>query len=228
MIYTRVLKSIFENYKLTLTIEDYQSFTEHVENLMNNYILEFSKYAAGYERGKFLHQLIEKEILASSHISTTCAKGCGACCHLEVEITDDDAAVLHQAIKEGATIDQDRLQNMALRPRLSKEWSHGAVSKNRCIFLGVDNACSIYTHRPATCRKVAVVSHPQECSKADGKIVPKTMPLAEIIMSAALSLPDNSFGSLATQLFKKLPINNQLQSEYLCLESVPVNSFLYS
>ena len=210
MFFTRVLKSIFDNYKTTLSEDDYQSFEIHVNNLMKNYIQDFSRFTPGSERGRYLHQLIEKEILASSHIETSCNKGCAACCHLEVEITDDDAAVLHNAIQDGITIDKNRLESLAERARLDPEWKKGVVSSNRCLFLGEDNACTIYSYRPSTCRKAAVVGHPKECSEPQGNSIPRIMPMAEIILSAALNLSNNSFGSLPKQLLNKLKLEEKI------------------
>jgi Fe-S-cluster containining protein len=207
MLFTRVLKSIFESYKVTLNEEDYQDFEIHVNNLIANYIQDFSKYVKGVERGRYIHQLIEKEVMASSHIQTSCSKGCGACCHLEVEITEDDAAILSETIKDGVLIDIERLKNQANRPRNASTWNLGPIAENRCLFLGVDNACMVYASRPSTCRKVAVISHPKECSDPQGKIVPLTMPLAEIILSAVLNLPDNFIGSLPKQLIKIIDMN---------------------
>ena len=209
MIYTRVLRSIFESYRNDLSEDDYLDFENHVKSLMQNYLIDFSKYKDSYQRGKYIHQLIEKEVLASSYIATSCKKGCGACCHLEVEITDTDASVLHQAIKEGAVIGLNRLLNQGQRNRQSEEWKRGAVEANRCLFLGIDNSCSVYSARPATCRKVAVVSDAKECSDPSGKIIPLTMPMAEIIISASLNLPENTIGSISKQLLKLINVNDE-------------------
>jgi Fe-S-cluster containining protein len=207
MFYTRVLKSIFASYKTSLTAEDYSDFEIHVSTLITNYINEFSKITPGVERGRYIHQLIETEILKTSHIATTCSKGCGACCHLEVEITNDDAAVLSQVVLDGASIDFTRLQSLSERPLHDQQWSKGPVTENRCLFLGVGDACTVYESRPSTCRKVAVTSHPRECSDPNGNLVPVTIPMAEIILSAALNLPDNNIGSLPKQLLKTLEKN---------------------
>lgn len=223
MFYTRVLKSIFESYKNTLTAEDFSDFEEHVSRLISDYTKDFSHYRPGVERGQYIQQLIENEVLKTGHISTTCSKGCGACCHLEVEITNDDAAVLAQVVFEGASIDFDRLQSLAERPIHDQQWSVGPVKENRCLFLGVDNACTVYESRPSTCRKVAVVSHPKECSEVNGKIEPLTIPMAEIILSAVLNLPENNIGSLPKQLLKILEKSDSFQNLKL-MNQICINS----
>ncbi|MBO9666068.1 MAG: hypothetical protein J7501_04585, partial [Bdellovibrio sp.] len=63
--------------------------------------------------------------------------------------------------------------------------------------------------RPAVCRKHSVISPVIECEKIGGHPVPKVMPLAEIIMSAAASQVDNDFGSLAKMLQEELDRRTQ-------------------
>lgn len=210
MFFTRVLRSILANYKNTISEEDYRDFEIHVDTLMKNFIQDFSQIPPGVERGRYLHALIDKEILASSHVETSCTKGCAACCHLEVEITDDDAAVLNSAIKDGNVIDLNRLKDLAERSRQDPLWRKGVVPNNRCVFLGENNACSVYYYRPSTCRKAAVVGNPKDCSDPKGNSIPRIIPMAEIIMSAALNLSDNSFGSLPKLLLKQLQLEEAM------------------
>lgn len=89
-----------------------------------------------------------------------------------------------------------------MRERLDSEWHWGVVSSNRCVFLGTDNACRNYKNRPTVCRKHSVISPANECEKMGGQPVPKLIPMAEIIMSAAINLPDNQYGSLAKRIQK--------------------------
>jgi Fe-S-cluster containining protein len=87
---------------------------------------------------------------------------------------------------------------------LDPAWSQGWVSANRCVFLGADNACRNYENRPAVCRKHSVVSPVIECEKPGGQPVPKVMPLAEIIMSAAANQIENDFAALPKMLQREL------------------------
>jgi hypothetical protein len=65
------------------------------------------------------------------------------------------------------------------------------------VFLGPTGTCTVYADRPASCRKLLVVSDPVECSTPEGAVQPITIPLAEVLLSTALSLPGASHLSLS-------------------------------
>lgn len=203
MIYTRILKTIFSTYNETLTTEEYDSFVEFVHGMMLQMMKDLSQFNPGPERARRLQQLIELETDQHAHIKASCQKGCSACCHLEVEITADEAALLSQAVDSGYIIDDFKLANLALREKNDVKWKRGAVVDNRCVFLDNEGACSAYEYRPSVCRKALVTSEPIECATESGKVVPIYMPKAEIIISAALNLPENGFGAFAKMLFEK-------------------------
>lgn len=204
MIMTPHLKSILAQYKDILSSDELLSFKNEVDRLLNHYLVILSEFPAGVERGKKVHALIEEQEQLSSHIKTSCQRGCGACCHLEVEITLDDAMVLAKSLEDGVDIDRAQLRSLSVRERLDSAWTRGVVISNRCVFLGADSACRNYENRPTVCRKHSVISPAIECEKVGGQPVPKLIPMAEIIMSAAINLPDNQYGSLAKMLQKVL------------------------
>lgn len=198
------LKAILSQYKEILSEEEFASFDREVSRLLHHYSDALGKLTAGAERGRQVHALINEQEELSSHIKTTCQKGCGACCHLEVEITRDDAIILADSLAagmaDGLPVDMEKLYLLSLRQRLDSAWKKGAVSANRCVFLGADNACRNYHNRPTVCRKHSVISAVEECEKIGGQPVPKLMPVAEIILSAAINQSNNEFGSLAKML----------------------------
>ena len=202
--YTRTLKQIFENYRASLSLEAFTSFENHVQGLLNNYITDLGNFPAGAPRGRRLHQMLEEEIAKTSSIEVSCKKGCGFCCHLQVDITKDEAEVLYEEILSGYEIDQVRLARLALRERTSEEWKKGVVTDNRCVFLNSENACGIYASRPSSCRKLSVTSDPKDCADPNGATIPKIIPMAEIILSAALNLQNNPYGPMAQMLEKRL------------------------
>ncbi|MBC7465003.1 MAG: YkgJ family cysteine cluster protein [Bdellovibrio sp.] len=203
MIYTRILKTIFSNYQQTLTTEEYDSFVDFVHGMMIQMMRDLSQFSPGPERARRLQQLIELETDQHAHIKSSCHKGCSACCHLEVEITTDEAALLSEAVDSGYIIDDFRLANLAMREKNDTKWKRGAINDNRCVFLSNEGACSVYDYRPSVCRKALVTSHPVECATELGNVAPIYMPKAEIIISAALNLPENGFGSFAKMLFEQ-------------------------
>jgi Fe-S-cluster containining protein len=198
---TRQLQNILASYQQTLSIVEFQSFSQEVDRLLAHYAEILGAYKAGAERAHITQQLIEEQNLASSHIKTSCQKGCGACCHLEVEITEDDADLLARSIlRQNLPYDKERLQEQASRPRLDARWSQGVQTSNRCVMLGADNACSNYADRPTICRKHSVTSPAELCSVVGASPVPLLAPMNEIIMSAAISFAGNEFGSLPKML----------------------------
>ncbi|MDG0816910.1 YkgJ family cysteine cluster protein [Bdellovibrio svalbardensis] len=202
------LKAFLKQYEDLLTSEEFESFDREVTRLLGYYSEVLGAYPPGAERGRKVHELINEQEALSSHIKTSCQRGCGACCHLEVEITKDDATILADSLAEGLSdglgIDMAKLYQMSLRKRLDVAWEQGFIEANRCVFLGADNACRNYYNRPTVCRKHSVISAVDECEKKGGQPVPKLMPVAEIIMSAAVNLPNNEFGALAKMLQQTL------------------------
>ncbi len=198
---TPQLRNLLFSYETTLSEEEFQSFEREVNRLLNHYSEILNSYRAGAERAQVAQALIDEQVEMNSHIKTSCQKGCGACCHLEVEITEDDADLLAYSIRnQNLVIDEKRLQELAQRTRLDKKWSEGAVSSNRCILLGADNACSNYANRPSVCRKHSVTTPAANCSTLGASPVPLLIPMNEIILSAALNQPGNGFGSLPKML----------------------------
>ena len=198
------LRNLLEQYKTMLNTEEFLSFESEVERLLEFYNQHFRQFSQPAARGREVQRLIDEQVEASSHIKTTCQKGCGACCHLEVDITSDDAAVLDESLMQGAYVDFTRLRELSQRSRLDDKWKMGSVASNRCVFLGPDNACSNYENRPSVCRKHSVVSPVEECETLGGNPVPKLMPLAEIIMSAAISQTGVEFAALPKMLQRVL------------------------
>jgi Fe-S-cluster containining protein len=198
---TRTLQALLANYQSTLGPEEFQSFSNEVDRLQGHYFEILNAEPAGAARAHATQSLIEEQNAANSHIKTSCQKGCGGCCHLEVEITEDDADLLARSIlRQKLTFDRARLADQASRPRLDAKWSMGMVASNRCVMLGADNACGNYLDRPTVCRKHSVTSAAELCSTPGATPVPLIVPMNEIIMSAAINLEGNSFGALPKML----------------------------
>jgi Fe-S-cluster containining protein len=198
---TAQLRGLLAHYKTLLNTEEYESFSREVDRLLKHYFDVLNEFPAGVFRAQKIHELIEEQVAAAEHIKTSCQKGCGACCHLEVEITEDDAALMALSIIEKELkYDEAALAELAQRERLDPKWAQGAVKANRCIMLGDDNACRNYQHRPTVCRKHSVTSPKEDCETLGASPVPRLIPLNEIIMSAAINLPQNNFGAMPKML----------------------------
>lgn len=198
---TAQLRGLLSHYQTLLNSDEYESFSREVDRLLKHYFDILNELPAGGARAQKVHELVEEQIAANAHIKTACQKGCAACCHLEIEITEDDAALLALSIVEqDLKIDEERLSDQANRERLDEKWAQGAVKSNRCVMLGEDNACRNYSYRPTVCRKHSVTSPAEDCSTLGANPVPRLVPMNEIILSAAINLPQNNFGALPKML----------------------------
>ena len=95
---TPTLKKIIEDYKLILNQDEHDSFVKEVMSRLEFYLEHFFSFEPGSQRGREIQRLIDNEVTQVNHIKASCHKGCGSCCHLEVQITADDAAVLIESL----------------------------------------------------------------------------------------------------------------------------------
>jgi len=117
-----------------------------------------------------------------------CRRGCAACCHLHVSVTDAEAQLLLAGIEnEGLRVNWDKARRQASR-RLA-DWGEQPLQERRCIFLAHDDSCSAYEYRPAACRKYLVMSDPRRCDTArypGGEVAVVAPVVGEVVHSAML------------------------------------------
>lgn len=143
-----------------------------------------------------IHDLIDDEVRhllkkdPNAH-RVACRKGCGHCCHIEVVITREEALLLKgYAWAEGVALDHERLHEQ--RDHVGR-WDELPIERRRCPFLGDDNACRVYEHRPASCRKYHVLDSAEQCDthKHKGAKVLNLVSIpAEVVTSAMLNVFD--------------------------------------
>lgn len=206
---TRGLKSLIATYERTLTSEELASFLKHVSSLIEQYKLELGLAAPGEARAHKLHHLLEAEILRSSEIAVSCQKGCSSCCHLEVEVTNDEGVLLADIVRRGHKINFEFLKSQAERERQGEEWKNGATLENRCVFLDPAGSCSIYLDRPASCRRHAVTSAKEICADRHGTPTVRKIPMADVLFTAMLETDGTSFSSLSKMLVSELSKQTQ-------------------
>lgn len=152
-----------------------------------------------------VHEMIDehmRHMIATSkhgpHI--TCRKGCGACCHLNVDVFPQEAVLLRAVAREaGVDIDEARLARQL--DHQGDKWHELPIEDRRCVFLGENRACRVYEHRPGSCRKYAVKSDPDRCDMVKypgGQVAIVFSAEAEIIHSAAMTVYGS--GSMAAML----------------------------
>jgi Fe-S-cluster containining protein len=109
---------------------------------------------------------ISEEEIIKSDLKVSCKKGCSACCHLNVGISQNEAKLLSTFLKKDQIAKLKRQRSVL--DKLDKstydqftkstDWETSA-----CVFLDDAGECSIYAYRPISCRKYFVVSDPDLC-----------------------------------------------------------------
>jgi len=201
---TPQLRASLNQHEATLPPAEFADLLSHVRSAFEKYTAKLLEFRVGSERGTALHQMMDKELKAASGLPVSCRQGCSGCCHYEVEITKDEAEILKTIVLEGFPIDHDLLEHQAARPRMSSAWRRFWSPQNRCVFLGHDGGCKVYEERPAICRKHLVVSPPNACTTAGAAVAPVQVLMAEILLSAAVSIEGATFASLPKMLRAEL------------------------
>ncbi len=201
---TAQLRAAIDQQRGLLPPADLADLVGAVRSAFEKYTAKLLSCASGVDRATVLHRLVDRELAPAAQFPITCRKGCTGCCHYEVEVTVDEAEILADLVRAGYVIDKGRLRRQASRERKSPEWMQFGHPDNRCVFLGDDGGCGIYEQRPAICRKHLVTSPAEACTTAGGQVVPIQLLLVEILLSAALSLPQVSFASMSKMLLPKL------------------------
>lgn len=162
------------------------------------------------KRARFIHKLVDES--TSSQFSSSavqelspCKKGCSACCHTQVSVTKDEAALLSQRVREGISIDSGSLLNQASAKNTASEFYRLSFDQRRCVFLDEKGACRVYEDRPSVCRTNVVLGNADQCDTKEGikptRLV-KTQE-ADLVIYASYLHSDES-GTLSYMLAKKL------------------------
>lgn len=139
-----------------------QSVVEQFEKQYEHSTAAFAKveHEMAYQTGLLFIKEIEKN--TSEPIS--CRAGCGACCHQSVFVSlPEFVKIKSYLIENGVRIDRAKLQ-MQHDDTEDAVYKTLKVPDRRCVFLGENNACSIYDARPLMCRRHNVYSDPKHCA----------------------------------------------------------------
>jgi Predicted Fe-S-cluster oxidoreductase len=116
----------------------------------------------------FLHEFAERfmaEAKAKSPVASEirCGEACAFCCHISVAITGAEAAELIEVARDRCVpLDEAKLRRQA--GHTDEGWLSQPVEDRACVFLGADNRCRVYEHRPLSCRKYFSVAPPELCN----------------------------------------------------------------
>jgi len=198
---TRSLKKFVLDYQDKLDSDTFAAFLVNLSEELEKAAFLFQSLPAGPERAFKLHQLVEEEIAQGDNIKVSCFKGCSACCHMEVEVTNYEADVIAGLIHDGLMINRERLQSQSTRTLQDPLWREGMKNQdNPCVFLNTEGACGIYEKRPVMCRRHSVTSPAKNCESIESAITLRYFPKVDLLISAANEDPDMEIGPLAKML----------------------------
>lgn len=202
---TRSLTQFVAEHEKSMTAEVCERFYASMDDQLVHILKMIMALESGPERARKLQDLVDQEIRKADHIPITCTKGCSACCHMEVEITNYEAEILFDLIDTGHVIDRPRLQTQSQRPPQDNAWrQRSRITENRCVFLGEDEACSIYESRPVMCRRHSVTTPAINCFNTEDQIGVRYFPMVDLLVVAANEDPELRIGPLAKMLEMRL------------------------
>src|SRR5690606_8220160 len=143
------------------TFEELRHQVEY-NSIVNSILDLLTKEDSPIERARLVHESIDEfnqEVFSHPLVQefSPCKRGCSACCHTQVSVTEDESIVLANKIREGLTIDLERLaKQMVTKDDPSAFFSLNFVDR-KCIFLNDEGACMVYEDRPSVCRTNAVI-----------------------------------------------------------------------
>jgi Fe-S-cluster containining protein len=211
---TPLLKNLLEQHQPNISPDEFARLSKEIDEMVLAAIDELNLLPTFADKAKRVQELLDQQNELHANTKTSCAKGCGYCCHLEVETTLGDAERLAQYIIENnISFDEAALKEQASRERMDKIWKRGFVPENRCVFLDENNSCRVYEARPSICRKHMVVSPVEDCYMPGANPITRIIPMSEIYMSALISLEGQSFGSLSKMLLKALGDQSQASND---------------
>ncbi len=177
------------------------------------------KISSPLERARFVHNVVDdynREVFAHPIVQnlSPCKAGCSGCCHTQVSVTEDEADLLISRINEGVKINYTALENQMKAGNDSNEFYRMSYEERKCVFLGSENTCQVYSDRPSVCRTNTVLGEASQCSTEDDVIGKQTIRLVKTpqadmaIMGSFLTSRDS--GALAQMLGSRIFKNMRL------------------
>jgi len=191
---TNGLGMLLENWREKFSPDSYNKAVIHIAKQLDYVQGEMAKIPPGKDRAKWAHDFVQsvineyKEENSEAFATVSCKAACSGCCHQQVEISPDEAALLAHLVKGGVKIDMEKLERQANLKHDALSWWRQPQEEKACLFLGADNNCRVYHHRPFSCRKYFVASPPEDCSRVSElgsiEVGVFTVPDAEILSTA--------------------------------------------
>lgn len=137
-------------------------------NIVNKVSKFLLKQPDAIKRARHVHDLIDtynNEVFSHPLVRqlSPCKQGCSACCHTQVSVTEDEAALLMTHIENGLVIDNERLKLQMNAENDSGKFYQLSYQDRKCVFLDEKGNCRVYHDRPSVCRTNAVIGEASQC-----------------------------------------------------------------
>ena len=200
--FTTGLKGLIEAdlFKLRHRPDKANQFLTQIADKIEFYKREIKKIPAGPRRARAVFEALDSMKAESEKESpefwnsASCKAGCAACCHTTVLLTLDEGELLADAVESGRVdVDMARLERQAQFKGDELAYWRAPKELTRCVFLGADNRCQVYSERPASCRKYHVGSPPAQCDdRQDRDVMVLAHYDSEILATAAADICRNA------------------------------------
>lgn len=162
-------------------------------------------------RARFVHDVVDmfnQAVFAHPLVKefSPCHKGCSACCHSQVSVTEEEAFLLAQHIAAKVEIDVDQLLRQARCGDDAAKFFKLTYNEKKCVFLDQSGSCKVYEDRPSVCRTNAVIGNSSQCFdniQRKGKVQLVKTPQSNMAIAAAY-LASKKSGTLAYLVYKEL------------------------
>jgi uncharacterized protein len=137
-------------------------------NISSFVVEQLNKVAEAITRAQMVHQMVDEfnqEIFSHPLVQelSPCKAGCSACCHTQVSVTEDEAELLAQRVREGVKINSFKLKLQMQAANDSGAYFQMKYQDRRCVFLNDEGSCTVYNDRPSVCRTNAVLGAATQC-----------------------------------------------------------------
>lgn len=193
------------------TFEELRNNAEYI-SIVHVVLDHLKSLLTSQKRAQYIHSLVDEynhEVFNHPLVKqySPCKKGCTACCHTQVSVTDDEADLLVLRIKEGLTVDLERLNKQYEAKNNSDQFYKIKYEDRKCVFLDEEGSCRVYEDRPSVCRTNAVIGDRSQCdtSQSVGPTRLIRTPKADMAIYASFLFARSS-GTLSQLIGKRLDL----------------------
>lgn len=176
-------------------------------------IKDLKNIEPGIKRARYVYQDVDTRIAYHKirdpgFKDVPCKKGCAYCCHINVDITRDEALLINDVVKrQDIHLDLGYLREQAKYKK--EDYAKNLKNNAKCIFLKSNNTCRIHNHRPTSCRTYFVADDPEKCDTSKSNVVAMVNIVSlEILFTALMNVEsDKKMESMPRRLLELLEVD---------------------